>query len=399
MGTVNYALSGHFVVLPWQGGFNLWAANHRGADGRYFEQTTRIASYVEGVNPARLEAERLYRARQPGQSEDWATTARYWRHAALAEVRADPAAWFGLLARKTWYLLNNFEQYNNKTYAVHKARSPWLAPNPLCWGLLAGLAVCGWLRLANRAQAHLLALLMLAYAGALLLTYVSARFRLPLVALTAALGGGVLCPGLHAAWRALLAGLAVAVLALLPLPVADRERTFVQDHLLLARAALESGATGAAEEHARTALGMLPDHGAALEIVCVARFNAWTRSTLRSDTLGPVVSACAESAAESPVAARVLGIAAWRAGRDDEARSRLAAWASGINLYAALVMIGLDDRGLVGHFDCARQTCAEVLLVALAAQGDALAYERLSERLTRAEIERQIDAMRRTFQR
>jgi hypothetical protein len=404
MGAINHALSGRFLVLPWQGAFNLWAANHRGADGRYFEQTTRIASYVEGVNPARLEAERLYRARQPGQPEDWATTARYWRHAALTEVQADPLAWLGLLIRKTWYLLNNFEQYNNKTYAVHKARSPWLAPNPLCWGLLIGLAVCGWLQLADRASARLLALLVMAYAGGLLLSYVSARFRLPLVPLAAALGGGVACARLKTAPFALAAGALVAGLALLPLPAADRERTFVQDHLLLARAALESGATEEAEAHARTALGLVPGHGAALEIVCVARFNAWTHSAQRSDTLGPVVSACTPSAVESPVASRVLGISAWRDGRDDEARWRLTTLAQQPGperaaARAALIMIGASDPGMADAGDCRRETCAEVLLVARAAHGDAAAYTRLSEHLSSAEIERQIDAMRRTFQR
>jgi hypothetical protein len=32
------------------------------------------------------------------------------------------------MARKTYYLFNDFEPYNNKTYAFHQARSPWLAP-------------------------------------------------------------------------------------------------------------------------------------------------------------------------------------------------------------------------------------------------------------------------------
>jgi hypothetical protein len=40
------------------------------------------------------------------------------------------------MARKAYALLNNWEQYNNKTYAFHKALSPWLSWNPLCWGLL-----------------------------------------------------------------------------------------------------------------------------------------------------------------------------------------------------------------------------------------------------------------------
>ena len=70
MGGVNAALSGEFRVLPWQGAFNLWAANRPGAHGRYFEQFARVASYAEGTNPARLESERLYRELNPQAPAD-----------------------------------------------------------------------------------------------------------------------------------------------------------------------------------------------------------------------------------------------------------------------------------------------------------------------------------------
>jgi hypothetical protein len=42
----------------------------------------------------------------------------------------------GQLGRKVYALLNDWEQYNNKTYAFHQARSPWLRWNPLSWGVL-----------------------------------------------------------------------------------------------------------------------------------------------------------------------------------------------------------------------------------------------------------------------
>ena len=35
------------------------------------------------------------------------------------------------MAKKIYFLFNDFEQYNNKTYAVQKALSPVLKFNPL----------------------------------------------------------------------------------------------------------------------------------------------------------------------------------------------------------------------------------------------------------------------------
>jgi hypothetical protein len=132
MGVVNQHLGGEFRVLPWQGAYNLWAANKPGAHGRYYEQSMRTASYDESANAARIESERLYRRANPDGPADPASMSRYWRAQLSAHLMSQPLDWVALLARKAWYLLNNFEQYNNKTYDFHKVRSRWLRYNPLC---------------------------------------------------------------------------------------------------------------------------------------------------------------------------------------------------------------------------------------------------------------------------
>lgn len=407
MGATNQALSGEFRVLPWQGAFDLWAANHRGANGRYFEQARRIASYGEGVNPARLEAARRYREDHPDGPGDIASTTAYWRARLRADLAADPLAWAALLARKAWYLLNDFEQYNNKTYAVHKARSPWLAPNPLGWSVLLALGLLGAAALRRRGAIALFAALVLAYTGALLLTYVSARFRLPLVPLAAILAGGVtrlpvLAPRRRR--RALAVTVLVAAASLVPLPAAERERTVVQDELLLARAALETGDSAAALAHAEAALARAPGHGAALEIGCVARFNAWLRGAQDDAGMASIVTACTASADDSPVARRVLGILAWRAGDDAAARAWLEPLAAtpGPERDRALAALLLSGLGVPGGFDpsgCSVRPCDDALLLTLAVRGATDAAAALEARLGAAETARQAAALGRTFRR
>ena len=109
------------------------------------------------------------------------------------------------MARKAYALLDNWEQYNNKTFAFHKARSPWLRWNPICWGALLVLGVAGAARLGAESPraARALAAVAAAVAASILLFFVSARFRLPLAAVLAVLAGGALAaPSFWRAWPA-----------------------------------------------------------------------------------------------------------------------------------------------------------------------------------------------------
>lgn len=400
MGLVNLALGGEFRVLPWQGSFDLHAANRPGADGRYFVQRTRAASFDAAANPARLEAEQGFRAAHPQAAATPAAVAGYWRDALVRDVAAAPGAWLSLLARKAFYLLNDVEQYNNKTYAFHKARSPWLRHNPLGWAVVLALAAAGCVAGRRDPRVRLLLGLAAAYAAALVVSYVSARFRLPLVALLAVLAGGAL-PALSAPrerGRAALAAVLAAAVALVPIPRADRERTFVQDRLLLARANAEHGLHAAARRHAGAALVLAPGHPAALELVCVAGFNAWLAGTAPE----PPAADCERAAPGSPPARRIAALAAWRRSEHAHATAELESLLAPGSperdaALAALVALGLrsaDDPAATAR---APQGTATVLLLARALRGDTAAREELERRLAPAAIAREIAALRRAL--
>lgn len=180
--------SGDFRVMPWQGAFDFYAANRPGADGRYFKHQRFVEDIGEHENPTRRESEVLYREATgkspPFQVDDFSS---FWRQRAFLEIAGDPVRWFSLLGRKAYYLINDFESYNNKTYAFHKSRSPVLNWNPLGWGLLLCLGAGGlFLRCRrfgwDRKTTFFLGL-ALSYAAGVILFYASSRFRMPLVPL------------------------------------------------------------------------------------------------------------------------------------------------------------------------------------------------------------------------
>lgn len=266
--------------LPWQGAYNLWAANRPGANGRYYSQQVSLPPSPAWVNPARAESIYLYRREAGGQPEDIPSMNAHWRRRFLGEVASHPMRWAALGARKAYALLNNWEQYNNKTFAFHKARSPWLWWNPVCWGVLLVLGVAGAARLGSESprEAAVLAAVAAACAASILLFFVSARFRLPLAAILAVLAGGALgSPGFWTGWspgrRAALAfGVVLAgFVAFSSLAGVSDTSTFVQDHVLLARAAFTVGDDATALSEAEQALMMQPWHPDAAVIAGAAK--------------------------------------------------------------------------------------------------------------------------------
>jgi hypothetical protein len=270
-----WSVCGVAGFLPWQGAYNLWAANRPGANGRYYTQGVSLPAAVARANPARAESILLYEEETGGQPPDIALMNAHWRLRFLGEVSSHPLRWGALMARKAYALLNNWEQYNNKTFAFHKARSPWLRWNPICWGLLLMLGVAGAARLASESPraAAALAAVWAACALSILLFFVSARFRLPLAAVLAALAGGALArPGFWRGWSAASRSALAALVALAGIAAFSNlgnvqdPSTFVQDHVLLARAAFTVGDDATAMSEAAEALKMQPWHPDALAI-------------------------------------------------------------------------------------------------------------------------------------
>ncbi|WP_309382468.1 hypothetical protein [Cerasicoccus frondis] len=338
MGAFNRKVSGEFVIMPTQGPFNMWAANKPGAHGKYFAQTIEVYQHDEHTNPARVESLHHYRMdRGPEATFDWRDVNDYWRERTRAMVLEDPLGFLGRLASKGYYLLNDYEQYNNKTYSVHRSLSPWLQFNFLGWGLLlmAAAPLIFW----GRKNPLILTVLMsgiVAYAGGLILTYVSARFRLPLAPILAIIAGGwVMLPwrGVKPGW--LITGGAALVLsagvAFSNLFDVRQPPTEVQDYLLLGYAALDAQSDEEALGWAETALESDPNRMAAKELKVVARFNLDLEHLIEtgerpSGAALEMRSAEAELlGAYSPRALYIAGVYAWWSG---DAVSAQADWRS-----------------------------------------------------------------------
>src|ERR1043166_1295612 len=161
-----WRVSGVAGFLPWQGAYNLWAANRPGAHGRYYVQQHAFTAAAARQNPARAESIYLYQGETGAPAADIGALNAHWRERFTQQLGQHPIAWMGLMARKTYALLNNWEQYNNKTFAFHRARAPWLRWNPLGWGVVFVLGIAGAARLAHVAPGTARSLTVVTAAGA-----------------------------------------------------------------------------------------------------------------------------------------------------------------------------------------------------------------------------------------
>ena len=233
--------SGQFRLMPWQGAFVFYSANSATANGKYFNQTVILPDRDLSYNPARLESEILY-ARETGAGDNYSIDDfnRFWLKKTMRHISENPRLWLSLTLHKFYYLLNNFEQYNNKTYAFHRDMSPQLRYNPLCWGILLIAAVIALMqapRMEPELKRVLLILLLLAAGTAAFL--VSARFRFLLVPLLVVIAPGILriqAFNRRNLLKSLAAGLIVALITFSNFSGAADMSTINSDRMLLAHA-------------------------------------------------------------------------------------------------------------------------------------------------------------------
>ncbi len=248
-GFIQLSWSGSFGILPWQGAYNLWASNKPGANGLYLTQTYSFNYQGEHRNPTRLEEETAY-IHEVGRLDSIDQRSHYWRSKTINRILENPGDWLRLMAWKTYALVNNFEQYNNKTYSFHKRLSPWLRGNPICWGILLLFGFGGFIAGFKRERLLCIQWLVitLSLSAGILIYMASAKFRVPLVFLLAIMAGGT--PFFRNA-IAELGGKSLSVIAgFLTLSAfvtfstfgeIDSKRTIIQDQLLLADASTRIG--------------------------------------------------------------------------------------------------------------------------------------------------------------
>jgi len=198
-GIVNVAQSDHFHLLPNAGGVALYLGNKRTADGMTPEQERRIYSgdrYQDSIETwAREEYETAMRAQGRTPETDPMASSKYWTRRTLEEIKAAPAAWFRLMAKKTWLTFWNAEVPNNKAFAFLQQDYVWLRVLPIRWVVLLAFAPVGiWLAFRSGNRDALLILLAYAalYSAANIVFFICDRYRYPVwPAATIFAGGGL----------------------------------------------------------------------------------------------------------------------------------------------------------------------------------------------------------------
>jgi tetratricopeptide (TPR) repeat protein len=182
----NAYVGGGFYVTTSQAGPNFYIGNHPGADGTY--QSLRFgrgAPEYERQDATELAEHALGRRLTPAE------VSSYWTGRAFDYISSRPGAWLKLMARKTVLLWNAAEMVDTESQETH---AEWSLPLRLLgpvghFGVLVPLALFGLIATfpapgaPDRSRLWLLYALIVTYAASVVVFYVFARYRYPVVPL------------------------------------------------------------------------------------------------------------------------------------------------------------------------------------------------------------------------
>jgi tetratricopeptide (TPR) repeat protein len=196
--TIHNAVRGDLVLIASSAGENLFIGNQRGGDGGHTSLDPRAGDlFSQRELAAQL-------ARDASGADNPSAVSKYWSKRALAEVRADPAGWLGLEARKARRLLLDSDPAD--MYSIHLERRHYLPslfgvplPSTAIW-LLGATGL--WIACRRRhSAAWPAAALILSSTLTLMVFFVSTRLRLPLLFALTPFAGLAVAQGLEG-WRA-----------------------------------------------------------------------------------------------------------------------------------------------------------------------------------------------------
>jgi tetratricopeptide (TPR) repeat protein len=188
----NYAVSGDFVLIASHGGLNLYIGNHDRADGTYTPVPSITPSIAGQAGDSRRVAES-----SAGRSLSPAEVSAYFTRRAIEWATAHPADALRLTIRKIGILLNRVDVPLNYSYAFYASEpSSFLRVLVVGPWLLLPFGVIGlfWPALrVNRSGYWVWAMFVPVYGAAVVLFFVTDRYRMPLlVPLCAAAGAALL---------------------------------------------------------------------------------------------------------------------------------------------------------------------------------------------------------------
>jgi tetratricopeptide (TPR) repeat protein len=271
----NSIVGGGFYVTTAQFGPNFYIGNNPNADGTY--QSLRFG---RGAPEYERQDATEIAERDLGRSLTPAEVSGYWTDRALDFITGRPAEWLRLTARKIALLVNATEMLDTES---QESYAEWSLPLRVTgivghFGVLVPLAVFGIIAVwPTRARWWVLAAMLSAYAASVVMFYVFARYRYPLVPMLVLFAAAGMIAAGDEMWRwvrrrpgatvgsmrwpALAAVAAAAVAANWPILSRDVMRSITEHNL---GAALQAdGRYDEALEHYRRALALQPDYAPA----------------------------------------------------------------------------------------------------------------------------------------
>jgi len=175
----NSVVGGGFYLTTSQFGPNFYIGNNARADGTYMSlRFGRGAPEYEREDATALAEEATGRHLSPAE------VSSYWTKRSLSFVRSDPLAWLKLLGRKFALLWNRTEMLDTESQETH---AEWSTPLRLGgrlghFGVLVPLALLGLIvTWPLRDRLWVIYGISAAYAASVVMFYVFARYRYPLV--------------------------------------------------------------------------------------------------------------------------------------------------------------------------------------------------------------------------
>jgi tetratricopeptide (TPR) repeat protein len=213
VGLRNLKVGGELVLTTSQAGPNFYIGNNLTATGTYVPlRPGRQNTVFERQDAVDLAEQALGRKLTPRE------VSSYWRGRAFAFIRSEPLAWTRLMLRKVALLLNWYELPDYEDMYFYERGCGLLRALDAVWhfGILLPLGLAGialsWRR---RRELSILHALLATIGFGVVLFYVFARYRYPLVPILALFAGAALVEASEAARARKHATLVVPALVLL----------------------------------------------------------------------------------------------------------------------------------------------------------------------------------------
>jgi Flp pilus assembly protein TadD len=175
----NAAVGGGFYLTTSQFGSNFFIGNNALSDGTYMAlRAGRGSPEFERQDAVDLAQQAAGRPLTPGD------VSTYWFDRSLAFIRSEPGAWLKLMVRKSALLVNTSEMLDTESQESHAEHSTLLAvTSPIGrYGLLVPLALFGmFVAWPRRRELWILYAMLAAYAASVVVFFVMARYRHPLL--------------------------------------------------------------------------------------------------------------------------------------------------------------------------------------------------------------------------